>query len=82
MAQREKSGKLSTDSFEEQMAEKMLHLFELNVVLPVRVDNYRNVPEWVKQELTAMLHPYTVCKMPDPDNENCLIFFLGKEARV
>lgn len=82
MASREKNGKLSTNSFEEQMAKKVLDLCGVNVVLPVRVDNYHQLPEWVKRELTNMLAPNTVCKMPARDNKNDLIFFLGKEAQI
>lgn len=82
MARREKKGKLSTNSTEEQMAEKVMDMCGVNVVLPVRVDNYHDAPEWVKRELTNMLAPHTVCKMPMRDNQNGLIFFLGKEARV
>ena len=82
MARREKKGKLSTNSTEKQMAQEVMDLFEVDIVLPVRVDNYHNAPEWVKHELNNMLAPYTVCKMPMRDNKNGLIFYLGKEARV
>lgn len=81
MACREKNGKQSTSSFEEQIAEKLLNMCNVNVVLPVRVDNYHKLPEWAKREVTTMLASYTLCKVPDRDNQNDLLFFIGKEAQ-
>lgn len=82
MARREKKGKLSTNSTEEQMAQEVMDLFQNKNVLTIRIYNYHKRPEKEKEMLCDLFREITLCKIPARDNKNDLIFYLGKEARV
>lgn len=82
MARREKKGKLSTNSTEEQMAKEVMDLFGNKNVLTIRIYNYHKRSEKEKEMLCDLFREITLCKIPARDNKNDLIFYLGKEARV
>lgn len=81
MARREKKGKQSTCSQEEQMAQQVMDLFQVNAVVGLQVRNYHQLPEKVKERLCKSLSDVTLCKVPACGGKG-VIFFLGKEARV
>lgn len=82
MTRKDKKGKPSTHSTEEQMAKEVMNLFQSKTILTIRINHYQKHSEAEKEMLCDLFREITLCKIPARDNKNDLIFYLGKEARV